>query len=149
MRNTLILLALAVFAFLAFKAPETEQSSDSEFAPVTSGAVLKSWSLDTITNAELDTLNLSEILASPYQYAYQIKLANISGTRNVKFYLDQTCAKGTRYMTVDSAITSGTTVNYYLMKGANTWGYRHRIRVVGAGTQSTSYLVDGLLKKTN
>ena len=29
----------------------------------------------------------------------------------------------------------------FLTKGANVWGNKHRIRVVGTGTQSTSYQV--------
>lgn len=120
-----------------------------EYAPA-SGAIAKVWTLDTITNAENDTLTLNYILASPYSYSYQIKLANISGTRDIKFYLEQTNATGsTRWMKVDSAVTTGSTVNAYLMEGANTWGNKHRIIVDGTGTQVVSYHADGWLKKTN
>lgn len=115
-----------------------------------SGAIYKPWTKDTITNAGSDVLTLPNVLSSPYQYAFQIRMTNISGTRNVKFYLEQTAATGsTRWMKVDSAITSGSAINDYLMRGANTYGNKLRISVVGSGTQSTAYQVDGLLKKTN
>ena len=128
---------------------ETESGYVVDYAP-TGMTIAKTWSLDTITNAENDTLLLNYILASPYQYSYQIKLANISGTRGIKFYLEQTNATGsTRWMAVDSAVTSGSTINAYLMEGANTWGNKHRIIVDGSGTQVVSYHVDGWLKKTN
>lgn len=150
-----LLLVFAVGAFVAFDKPYTDfqtsvvEDGVASFAP-SSGAVVKSWTLDTITNAENDTLTLGEVLASPYQYSYQIRLANISGTRSIKFYLEQTSGTGsTRWMKVDSAVTSGSTINDYLMKNAETWGNKHRIIVDGTGTQSVSYKVDGWLKKTN
>lgn len=147
-------------AFFAFDKPYTDfqtrttvyDESDNittVFAP-TSGAIIKSWTLDTITNAENDTLLLNEILASPYQYSYQVRMANISGTRSIKFYLEQTSATGsTRWMKVDSLTTSGAVINDYLMRGANTYGNKHRIIVDGTGTEVVSYKVDGWLKKTN
>lgn len=155
-----LLLVGAFMAFLAFEKPYTDfQTSvvsideagdiSTVFAPST-GAVAKSWTLDTITNAENDTLSLGEILASPYQYSYQVRLANVSGTRSIKFYLEQTSATGsTRWMKVDSLTTSGAVINDYLMKSAETWGNKHRIIVDGTGTQVVSYKVDGWLKKTN
>jgi len=155
-----LLLVCAFMAFLAFDKPHTDFNtsmvvSDGAgntslgYAPST-GAVVKSWTLDTITNAEKDTLTLGEVLASPYQYSYQVRLANISGTRSIKFYLEQTSGTGsTRWMKVDSLTTSGAVINDYLMKGADTWGNKHRILVHGSGTEVVSYKVDGWLKKTN
>ena len=150
-----LLLAFAVGAFVAFDKPYTSfetsvlEDGVASFAP-SSGAVVKSWTADTITNAESDTLTLGEVLASPYQYSYQIRLGNISGTRSIKFYLEQTSGTGsTRWMKVDSSVTSGSTINDYLMKGANTWGNKHRIVIIGAGTEVVTYKVDGWLKKTN
>lgn len=162
MKNKFLPLALVAFvgimAAFAFNRSEWRVAEvedgveylESAQAAASSGAVYKAWTKDTITNAANDTLTLGYILSSPYQYAFQIRMTNISGTRAVKFYLEQTAATGsTRYMKVDSAITSGTTVNDYLMKGQNVWGNKYRIIVDGSGTQSTAYQVDGLLKKTN
>ncbi len=156
----LFALAFLAFAGMAAYSPsipmetiavesETGNGLSYEYAPVT-GVIAKPYTKDTITNAANDTLSLNYILASPYQYSYQIRLTNISGTRSIKFYLEQISATGsTRWMKVDSAITSGSTINDYLMKGANTWGNKHRIIVDGAGTQSTAYQVDAWLKKSN
>lgn len=139
---------IAAFAFTPKTAP-AEIVDGVEYYQ-SSGAVVKAFTKDTITNAANDTLNLNFILASPYQYAAQVRMTNISGTRNVKFYLQQTAATGSnRWMTVDSAITSGSTINDYLMRGANTWGNKYRIIVDGTGTQSTAYQVDAYFKKTN
>lgn len=153
-------LCMGIAAFSAFDKPES-----TEFSPVvaydetgakdisyagTSGAVLKSWAKDTITNAANDTLTFPGVLASPYQYCYQVRLTNISGTRSIKFYLEQVSAStSTRWMKVDSMVTSGSTINDYLMKGANTWGIKNRVIVDGAGTQSTAYQLDAIMKKTN
>jgi len=129
---------------------EDEAGNVSAAAAPSSNAIVKSWAVDTITNAENDTLSLGEVLASAYQYSYQVRLINLSGTRSIKFYLEQTSATGSsRWMTVDSAITSGAVINNYLMRDANTWGNRHRIIIDGTGTQSISYKVDGWLKRTN
>ena len=154
------IIALAAIAFSSFDRTsvafenayivEDEMgNSVTQFAP-SSGAIVKSWALDTITNAEKDTLILGELLVSPYQHSYQIRMANISGTRSIKFYLEQTSATASgRWMVVDSAITSGAAINNYLIRNANTFGNRHRIIVTGTGTQLVSYKVDGWLKKTN
>ena len=125
-------------------------ASDPDFwAPA---AIYKTWTLDTITNTEKDTLALSSILESAYQYSIQARVLRISGTKNVKFVLDQTNATGsTVWMPIDSvsAASPDTLKTVFLMKGANVWGNKHRIRVVGTGTQSTSYQVTALYKRTN
>lgn len=165
MKYKFLFLASALFLgvtaiFSAFDKPEATRfdqvaqygedgSLTHAFAP-SYGVVTKAWAKDTITNAANDTLNLPGVLASPYQYGYQVRITNISGTRNVKFYLEQVShATSTRWMKVDSMVTSGSTVNDYHMKAANTYGIKHRVIVDGTGTQSTAYQLEALLKKTN
>lgn len=165
MKYKFIFLACALFLgvtaiFSAFDKPDAAQfdqmaqydedgSLNTVFAP-SYGVVTKAWAKDTITNAANDTLELPGILASPYQYGYQVRITDISGTRNVKFYLEAVShAKSTRWMKVDSMVTSGSTINDYHMKAANTYGIKHRVIVDGTGTQSTAYQLDALLKKTN
>lgn len=155
----LLFMAVALFSFnnTHTYAPDasgrhlaTEDALGVNVAPPSKETtVLKGWNKDTITNAANDTLTVPSVYPSAYQYCTQIRLTNISGTRSIKFYLEQVATPGsTRYMKVDSAITSGSTVNDYMMKGANLWGYKYRIIVDGSGTQSTAYQVDWLAKKT-
>lgn len=117
------------------------------WAPV---ALYKTWTLDTLTNAETITLSLSSILESAYQYSVQAYVpASISGTKSIKFVVDQTNATGsTVWMPVDSVTATGAGT-VFLIKNANVWGNKHRIRCVGSGTQSTPFQVTALYKRTN
>jgi len=149
----------ALFAAISFDRPASQKDAlavrfDENDKPEyydfgTPKAIYKTWALDTITNTEKDTLSLPAILESQYQYSIQARVLRISGTKNVKFVLDQTNATGsTVWMPVDSvsAASPDTLKTVFLMKGANVWGNKHRIRVVGTGTQSTSYQVTALYK---
>ena len=120
--------------------------------------------LDTITNAELDTFGLvsrtsttaANALASytPFISLYSLNLkirrTNISGTTSVKMYLDEsvtTTPTATGWVTVDSTTTTGATVG--IINRSELLGEIYRVRIVGAGTQSSSYLVQGIAKKKN
>jgi len=152
--GALALLMTGLFAFDGGESARPVEVFDgveyfSDQTPAGSGAIYWPQPERTITNAGKDTLTLPYILASPYQYCFQIAMSNTSGTRNVKFYLEQTAATGsTRYMKVDSAITTGS-VPSYMMRGTNVYGNKFRVLAIGAGTQVTKYRIDGLLKKTN
>ena len=106
---------------------------------------------DTITNTEIDTLYPGFILTSPWQYSVHVTLAAVSGTRAMKIYLDESNAKtgNTDWIAVDS-LTPTTPINTYLMKGANVWGRRQRIRVKGnaGSTQVVKYAVQAVYKRT-
>ena len=117
------------------------------WAPI---ALYKTWALDTLTNAETITLSLSSILESTYQYSVQAYVpASISGTKSIKFVVDQTNATGSNvWMPIDSVTATGAGT-VFLIKYANVWGNKHRIRCVGSGTQSTPFQVTALYKRTN
>ena len=128
------------------------------------GYVRTNYRLDTITNAELDTFGLvsrtsttaANALASytPFISLYSLDLSirrtNISGTTSVKMYLDKsatTTPTATGWLTVDSTSTTGATVGQ--ISRSELLGEIYRVRIVGAGTQSSSYLVQGIAKKKN
>ncbi len=128
------------------------------------GYVRTNYKQDTITNAELDTFGLvsrtsttaANALASytPFISLYslnlKIKRTNISGTTSVKMYLDEsatTTPTATGWVTVDSTTTTGATVG--IINRSELLGEIYRVRIVGAGTQSSIYKVDGILKKKN
>lgn len=112
--------------------------------------IYKAWTLDTLTTTEADTLNLGYTLASPYQFSYQIKCIKISGTPSLKVVLDQRNSLGnTDWIGSDSVSISGadSVRTYFALRGANTYGLQHRLRLVGT-SGINEYTITGLLKKT-
>lgn len=127
------------------------------------GYVRTNYRLDTITNTEKDTFGLvsrnsttaANALASytPFLSLYTLDLTinriNISGTTSVKLYLDKsatTTPTAAGWMLVDS---TSTTSGVGQIRIVELTGEIYRLRVVGTGTQSSSYKVNGLLKKLN
>ena len=103
----------------------------------------------TITNAGKDTTVVGTSFVSDFQYDIVCVKANTSGTTNVKMYLDESnlSTGNTDWVTVDSSVTTTTTTGR--IKGDHVYGYRHRIRLVGTGTQvSTATLSVRYKKKT-
>lgn len=112
--------------------------------------IAKVFTHDTITTTQKDTLNLGYILASPYQYSYQLKIAKISGTPSLKVVLDtRNSLSNTDWMAIDSISAAGadSTKTYFILTGANTYGLQHRLRIVGT-TGVNQYDFTALLKKT-
>lgn len=114
----------------------------------------KVWAADTITNTEKDTLLIPWIMASPYQYSYQFKVTKLTGfnNNNFKVVLDQAnTTSSTMWMAIDSFTRSGadSTRRDWLIKGGDTWGARHRLRVIGASVNLTQYYVTANIKPPN
>lgn len=154
MRNNIIgaaLLLLVGLLFFAGKPEATEAESHTaktELAP--SPRVLqKTWDLDTISNANNDTLTLPWTLQSRYTGALQITRTSISGTANVAVSIQTsvTSSTSTDVTWVTVATTSGTGATNELLTLAETYGQRYRIIVDGTGTQSTSYRLSWMSKK--
>lgn len=148
-----------VFAALSF-APKAEVTKTVDATGTTEAVAFatpgtyydKVWNLDTITNTEIDTLTLTgqlSTLVSAFQYNYAIKRTSISGTANVKVYLDESAQTTgtTNWYTIDSSST--TTATNATIRAAYLYGKRHRLRVKGTGTQLTSYLIAANYKQTN
>lgn len=135
--------------FLNFKPTDAPQTvSEAEyFAPPTT--LPYTWSLDTISNANNDTLDLPWVLQSRYTQAYQITRTSISGTANVAVSIQANVAyrDSTDPVWVTVATTSGTGATNELLTLAESYGQRYRIIVDGTGTQSTSYRISFLGKR--
>lgn len=101
-----------------------------------------------IVNAEKDTLSLPNFLSN-YQLAIQTTRTAGTGTHSVKLYLDESIYSTgtTNWRTIDS--TSTTTATQAFLRQSVTYGLRHRIRMSGAGTQSSTYTVAVVGKKLN
>lgn len=123
-----------------------------DFAPPK--AYQKVYAVDTITNTEKDTLTIPFIMASPYQYSYQFKVTKLTGTanNNFKVVLDQAnTSASTQWMAIDSFTRTGADSlrRDWLIKGTNVWGARHRLRIIGAGTNLTQYYTTYNIKPPN
>ena len=118
---------------------------------------------DTITNAEKDTLFIGKrdnstwnTVTSPTQflslYTYDISIlrASLSGTHNVKVYLDKSNTRygtSTDWFTLDS--TSATTATLAMLRSTDATGARYRLRINGTGTQSSTFTIWSIWKKKN
>lgn len=119
---------------------------------------------DTITNAEVNTINIGRrdnsvwnTVTTPtnffslYTYDISLKPVSLSGTQALTFCLDKSNARsGTinDWMAIDS-ITTGTNANIVQLKGTDATAARYRVRVKGAGTQSSTYQIWSIWKKKN
>ncbi len=151
----------ALFLTVAFDRPATETYlfedenggiTKYDFAPPK--AYQKVYPVDTITNTEKDTLTLPWLLVSPYQYSYQFKVTKLTGfnNNNFKVVLDQAnTSASTQWMAIDSFTRTGadSTRRDWLIKGANAWGARHRLRIIGASVNLTQYYVTANIKPPN
>ena len=101
-----------------------------------------------IAGTEADTISVSN-LVSNYQLSIETQKANVSGTTNIAVYLDASNAtSGTdNWVAIDTLPGTGTG----LAKDTYDRAYylRYRIRLKGTGTQSSTYKVWLMAKKTN
>ncbi len=113
------------------------------------------WALDTLSNANNDTLTLPSSLAisvmySDFEYQYSIVRTSISGTANVALKIEQsnypnnTAPGNTAWASLATGSGTGATVEY--LTGDCT-AMRLRYIVDGTGTQSTSYRLRAIFKK--
>lgn len=111
------------------------------------------WTKDTITNANNDTLYLPARLTpllSDFQVCYSLIRTSISGTANVAGKVEETAyTSGTVTDWVSKATTSATTATAEHLVLTHVYGMRQRIVIDGTGTQSTSYVLRVVLKKLN
>jgi hypothetical protein len=113
-----------------------------------SNTYLKTFTGGAIVNAEKDTLALPNFLSN-YQLQIQATRTAGTGTHNVKVYLDESCytAGTANWRVIDSTTTTTATLGF--IRQAVTYGLRHRIRMSGTGTQSSTYTVAVVGKKLN
>jgi hypothetical protein len=144
-----LLSALATTSLMSFKGSEAPEAA--EFNASAGVIHTYAWPLDTLANATKDTLTFpgSWLLLSNFATSYHVTRTNISGTTNVKVYVQASGLRtgATDWATIDSTSSTGATTAVIMLP--NTYGQRHRIIVSGSGTQSTSYTVSSVLKRTN
>jgi len=168
------LFALCALAFVgissAFDKPETAPTTEhavyaEEFAGPSGVSVSFDYRKDTLTNAEANTLNIGArdnsiwntvttpvTFGSLYTYNIQCIPLNLSGTISVKMVLDasnkSTPGTSTDWCAIDS-ITGTTAGRVLQLSGTEAKASRYRLRVIGAGTQSSTYEISTRWKKKN
>lgn len=169
----LLALFAVVFSAQAFKAPDNSGKSESVMQETAALAAPTATSVggfspfnyrkDTITNAEIDTfligkrdnstwntVSTATNFLSLYTYDISILRTSLSGTHNVKIYLDKSNASSgtpTDWFTIDS--TSTTTATTAMLRSTDATGIRYRLRIKGTGTQSSAFTIWSMWKKKN
>lgn len=147
-------LALVAFAFKpASEMPAAEYTGTADdgvtaYEPTLSKNIRFQFDLDTITNAANDTLSVPYNLFSEFSGTFNIVRTNISGTTNIAVTL-QSSAVTSGSDWCDVASTSATTATPEAITVSSMPGVRYRLIVDGTGTQSSSYYINGSLKKLN
>lgn len=102
---------------------------------------------DTITNTESDTLLLPADFVSPWSYVYQVVMDSLSGTDTLSFIIQESVLRSGNTDWVTVATGAGSASVRTRITGALMYGRRQRIIVNGSGTQSTRYSITFLAKK--
>lgn len=139
-----------------------EITSDGEFQSVGTNFYQYTHAVDTITDAENDTLYLPTAMRpvlSDFLIAYSIKRTNISGTTALACKVEESTYKysGTTPPTAGwaaslnnlgaAADTDATTATEEEIRIPNAYGVSYRFIVDGSGTQSSSYILRVVMKK--
>lgn len=137
------MLAFAVLATLAF----------SFAAPPTSAnkLMIRTYTADTITDTENDTLIVIPQILSLYTYNAHFTVARLSGTGALKVYVQQSNVTSgtTDWVSIDSITATSAAAATYIADGTEFLGRRCRFIVDGGATQSTRYTLSYTFKKKN
>lgn len=160
----LIALAFTIFAFDAPKSPIAVESAASAEALAIGEYVTYNYRKDTITNAEINTLNIGRRdnsiwntvttpanLLSLYTYDIKVLPLSLSGTLSIKVVLDAantTSGTISDWMAIDS-LTGTTAAKVFNLRSTDATANRYRLRVIGSGTQSSTYQIWTAWKKKN
>ena len=171
MKNKYLILSLfAVLAIGIFSAfnrnadlPNTPEMA-AEYAAGVGEYSVFDYRMDTLTNANTATINIGRrdnsvwnTVTTPTNflslYTYDIKCrpVSLSGTISVKLVLDASNMRSgtsTDWCAIDS-ITGTTSARVLQLRSTDATATRYRIRVIGAGTQSSQYTIRTTWKKKN
>lgn len=131
----IILFAVLIVSALSLKAQTLDAFYTYTFTP------------DTITNTESDTLLLPADFTSPWSFAYHITMNALSGTDTLSFVIQESVLRSGNADWITIATGAGSADVFTRITGALMYGRRQRIIVNGAGTQSTRYSITFLAKK--
>lgn len=137
---------IGLFAAIAFFAALVFMSASVPPEPSNAQTVRRTYATDTITNTEKDTLAVPGTFLSAYRYNVQGFRTSLSGTHNVRIYLDGSAltSGNTDWFIMDSTTT--TTATTFSLRGSAD-AIRYRIRVSGvSGTQSSRYGITSIFK---
>lgn len=132
----------------------TSNAPDEEEFVAGSSIYENTFTADTITDAENDTLAISPALISNWFYNWTLRVTQATGTKNVIFILQESNERsGDSWYEVerDTATGSGETIVRLYGSGLSgrVSGVRQRVILDGSGTQSSTYVVKATLKKDN
>lgn len=145
-----LLSAFAVFAGIATLSGFEDSSTLSASAPSAPRLYTYEFTLDTLSNANNDTLLLPATdVQSNYEWAYFITRTSISGTANIAVAVQASGVRSGNADWTQVGVTSATTATNEIVSGTSFHGRRHRLIVDGTGTQSTSYKITAVLKLKN
>ncbi len=160
----LIALALLTWSFDSPKAPITAETAASMDALAVGEYLNYNYRKDTLTNAEVNTLNVGRRdnsiwntvttpanMLSLYTYDVKVLPLSLSGTMSVKVVLDASnTTSGTisDWCAIDS-LTGTTAARVLQLRGTDATANRYRLRVIGSGTQSSTYQIWTAWKKKN
>lgn len=147
MRNWLI----GIFACLIFISIATDVVATKEEEAPPPQIYQYTWTADTISDTESDTLTGVTLYYDLFNYNYTSTATQLSGTTNLVYVLQESnYGSGTEWYEVERD-TLGAGVNR--LHGADnefslTKGIRQRVIITGIGTQSSRYTLKGTWKKT-
>ena len=140
----ILLFFLALGAFFAFKPQDFDHAGDRYVnASFTASS-------DTITDAEIDTIYISNLLYFDGAYYFHVTTDSLSGTDDLTFQLQASTAANAS-ASVGTWVNLGSSVQRTsdgtsAISGTTTYGLKHRLLVTGGGTQSTVYTLTGQYK---
>lgn len=146
-----------ILAFLAFCGVMLMAAAGSENYATSASTYTRSWAVDTITNTEVDTLIVGGgstpgvNFQSNFEGGVGVVIANLSGTSSLTIVVDEgfVDATGTvRYDNGQDTITTTAAAGTTFVDIGRLAGTRYRIRITGAGTQSTTYRLTFIAKPT-
>jgi len=155
----LVAIALALFAVFGLQSFEkpTEGTALSDLMASRYGIYEYTFTTDTITNTEADTLTISPLLLSKWSYNWSFAIDSLSGTPNIAIKVQESNKRsGSEWYTLETSTVSGigSTQSVTTHNGDNTEnpdgkvrGVRQRVILTGTGTESTLYSVKLTLKK--
>ena len=151
MRNkilfSLAILLASIAVFSAFKVDQ-ETKTESDFLGRGTGPYYIKEGSGTISGAGNDTISIPTSF-SLYTLGVQATRTNVSGTTNVKVYLDGSAfASGTTNWRLLDSVSTTTATQGAISTNDAIWR-RYRVRFDGTGTQSTTYTYAINMKQKN
>jgi len=134
-----ILIALLVFVAVGVTAFKNDRSKTLNNSYDDASSVFYSYSItDTITNTEIDTINIPVSLVSKWTGYWSIVGTNLSGTSYIMPSVLQ-AASSTDFTNVATLDTINANGYVQSNEDAIIGGTKYRLILTGVGTQSTKY----------